>query len=261
MIREWMKQHFLKLNADKTEVLMIHRPSPTASFISEVHILDTSITYSGSARNLGVIFDQTLSMKDHVASVCKRAYYQLHLIHRVRKSITEEAARTLVQSNVTSLLDYCNALLAGLPAVLVDRLQRVQNCAARIVKCENRSCHITPLLKDLHWLPVKHRISYKVNVLTFKAIHGHSPVYIAELLHLYQPSRDLRSGSKNLLAIPRSNLKTVGERAFSSQAPILWNKLPDNLRCVDNFCDFKRLLKTHYFKLAFNWSVEFHVCF
>jgi hypothetical protein len=251
MISEWMKKHFLKLNADKTEVLMICRPSPNTRSISAVDIFGTSITCSTSARNLGVIFDQTLSMKDQVASICKRAYYQLHLIHQVRKSISEDAARTLVQSNVTSLLDYCNALLAGLPAQLIERLQKVQNCAARIVKKAERRCHVTPLLMELHWLPVKFRICYKVNILTFKAIHGQAPAYLSDLVQPYHPSRNLRSGSRNLLTVPTSKLRTVGERAFSSQAAFLWNNLPVQLRSIDDFCDFKKCLKTHYFQVAF----------
>ena len=169
LISSWMSKHFLKLNAEKTEILLVRRPSPSRSIVpSSVLISDCLVACSTSARNLGVIFDEHLSMNDHITSVCKRAFYQIHLISRVRMQLTEEATKTLIQANVISLLDYCNCLLAGLPDTQINRLQRVQNCAARLIKLASRLCHITPILQELHWLPIKFRVAYKVDVFTHK---------------------------------------------------------------------------------------------
>lgn len=247
-----MSKNFLKLNAEKTEVLIVHRPGPTALYVpSSISLFNNTVACCKSARNLGVIFDEQLNLNDHISSVCKKAFYQIHLISKVRKYLTEDAAKTLVQCNVMTILDYCNVLLSGLPAAQINRLQRVQNCAARVIKNLQRKNHITPAMKDLHWLPIKYRICYKVNTLTHRAIHHQGPLYIQELISQYAPSRNLRSANTNLLNIPKSNLKTIGERAFSIQAPLLWNALPCELRSTDNYYHFKKLLKTHYFKISY----------
>jgi hypothetical protein len=247
-----MCHHYLKLNGDKTELLVISTPSLSSRRINSIPILDTPAVARASVRNLGVMFDDKLNMHEHITTVCKRAFYQISLIKKIRKNLTEDIARTLVQSQVMSLLDYCNCLLYGLPASSIERLQRVQNCAARVVKCADHRSHITPILKALHWLPVRFRIMYKLNLITFKALNGAAPDYIVELVSLYQPSRTLRSSDQHLLKTPRFNLKTFGARRFAVGAPLLWNALPLALRIETDFKRFKTNLKTFYFKQAFS---------
>ena len=98
-----------------------------------------------------------------------------------------------------------NALLFGLPQSQIDRLQRIQNSAARIVTLSRKACHITPVLRELHWLPVKFRIIYKMLLFVYKSIHGLAPAYIDDLLQPYNPTRSLRSSSMNLFREPRSS--------------------------------------------------------
>ena len=107
---------------------------------------------------------------------------------------------------------------------------------------------ITPVLKELHWLPVRKRIEFKILLLAYKCLHGTAPSYLRELLKEYVPPRTLRSTSKNLLCEPRNNMKTYGDRSFSACAPKLWNQLPDNIRAAGSVAMFKRRLKTHLFK-------------
>ena len=164
-------------------------------------------------------------------------------------------ARQLVHANVMSYVDYCNALLAGSPSYLIDRLQHVQNCAARLIKSADRRTHSLPLLQDLHWLPVKFRIMFKVNLMTFKALHGTAPSYISSLIHPYVPNHYvLRSIDQHLLTVHKFVLKSYGYRSFAHQAPILWNALPLNVRAESTLTVFKTKLKTHYFFIAFNSS-------
>ena len=108
--------------------------------------------------------------------------YHLYNIRRIRKYLTKECTETLIHAFISSRLDYCNSLLFGVPECHLHKLQRVQNAAARLVVQESRFCHITPLLKSLHWLPVKYRIVFKLLLITFKAIHGLAPAYISELI-------------------------------------------------------------------------------
>ena len=143
----------------------------------------------------------------------------------------------------------------------MKKMQRVQNCAARLVLNQNRYDSISAALISLHWLPVKERIAYKINVMVFKALTGESPGYIADMLELSDPPRNLRSSlKKNNLKEKKSKLVTMGDRAFSIAAPKFWNSLPDDIRNIEQSIDvFKQKLKTFLFRKAFkstNLSVQ-----
>ena len=178
----------------------------------------------------------------------------LHLrnIAKIRHSLSQKDTEILVHAFISSKLDSCNSLLYGLPQTLIDRLQAVQNCAARLVTRSRKHDHITPILKQLHWLPVYSRIKYKILLLTFKALHRLAPPHITEMLQPYKPSRSLRSSSKRLLTIPSAKLKKYGCRSFSSAAPTIWNSLPEPIRNHDDISKFKTYIKTFLCKEHFN---------
>ena len=118
-----------------------------------------------------------------------------------RKYLSQESARTLVHAFIIGRMDYCNSLLFGLPSVHLFKLQRLQNAAARLIS--NVPRHITPVLCSLHWLPVKFRIDFKILLLTFKAIYGHAPGYLIDLIAIKeQPRYNLRSASGLILKYP-----------------------------------------------------------
>ena len=165
--------------------------------------------------------------------------------------LSHDALRTLVHSCVLSRLDYCNSLYYGCPAYLIERLQRVQNAAARVIMKARKFDHITPILQQLHWLPVDHRVRYKIELLTFKAVIGVAPKYLCDLTQPYSQSRSLRSNAKRLLKHNDCRLKRFGGRSFKCVAPVLWNSLPDNVRFLQTVTDFKKFLKTLHFKKAF----------
>ena len=152
---------------------------------------------------------------------------------------------------VTPMLDFCNSLLYGIPKHVLKRLQSVQNAAARVVTLARKRDHITPVLKELHWLQVQERVIFKILLLTYKALNNLTPSYISQLVKRNIPSRDLRSSTSNRLVNVSYNLKTYGFRAFSSEASALWNELPQNIRWCSSVNEFKRLVKTHLFKKAF----------
>lgn len=173
------------------------------------------------------------------------------LKHRPTKFLSLKSAEQLIHDLVTSRLDNNNALLFGLPDVLLAKLQRVQNTAARIITGTRRYDHITSVLHRLHWLPVKQRVACKVLMLTFKALHGLAPGYMADLILEYRPQHALCSASHSLLVIPTVKLSTYGQRTFSYAASTLRNALPIALREIDNLCQFKCNLKCYLFQSAY----------
>ena len=224
------------------------RPRPC---LSNVQIGSECIEHSNTVCNLGVLFDQTLSFGEHVNKLCKSSHYHLRNISKIRKYLDENSTEMLVHAFVSSKLDYCNALLIGLPKYQIDRLQSVLNTAARIITFTCKYDHITPVLVRLHWLPVSYRIRFKVLLLTYKALNDLSPEYISELLSKPKYTRYLRSQSQHLLSVPKSSTVTYGDRAFSVCAPKLWNELPFQLRMSTNIQAFKSGLKTMLFKMAY----------
>ena len=208
-----------------------------------------------SARNLGIVLDSTLSMEKHLTSLARNATNSLRYIGRLRKYLDEDNTKKLVNAFVISKLDYCNSLFYGLPEKSTHCLQRLQNTAARIITKTKKYDHITPVLRELHWLPVKYRSHFKVLLLTYKCIHNMAPQYLSELLTVHNPSRTLRSSQDISLVPPKlTNIKTkfYGNRAFSLAAPQLWNSLPSEVRSSRSCDIFKRKLKTYLFKAAFN---------
>lgn len=141
----------------------------------------------------------------------------------------------------------------GLPAKQLSKLQRLQNSAARLVTKAKRRDHITPVLRQLHWLPINQRTVSKVLLITLKIINGYAPSYLSSLLESYKPKRALHSATKRLLIVPKSSTTTYGDRAFFQfAAPKLWNNLPDSIKYAETVKQFISLVKTYLFKEAFD---------
>ena len=150
--------------------------------------------------------------------------------HNTHQYISFCYCETLIHAFVTSKIDHYKILLSGLKQDHVRKLQYVQNSAARLLTGTHKHEHITPVLRDLHWLPVHERFRFKILLMTFKCLNQLAPSYVSDLLIHYRPSRTLRSSDKELLIQPRCRLKTYGERAFSFIAPKLWNTLPLSIK-------------------------------
>ncbi|KAK3109110.1 hypothetical protein FSP39_023289 [Pinctada imbricata] len=252
-IRDWMNVNLLKLNEDKTE-LMVFAPKNKIDEIRDFKLTfgDNIIYDAQFIKNLGAHFDKTLSMEKQCNQVSKSCYFHLRNIGRIRHLLSEELCKTLINSLVTSRLDYGNALLFGVNKFLIEKLQRVQNAAARIVsRVRSKQEHISPVLQELHWLPVVYRIEFKELVYVYKALHGLAPSYLTELVSFYRPTRVLRSESASLLPVPIVRTKTYGERRFDKSAATLWNNLPLTLRNCDRLSSFRKQLKTYLFKKAY----------
>ncbi|KAL8607345.1 hypothetical protein ACOMHN_039495 [Nucella lapillus] len=253
-VKLWTIQNKLQLNDDKTECLLFD-PSESVAAPLSLNIGSSNIAFSKSARNLGVIFDKDLSMHEQVKKICQLAYFEIRKISSVRHYLTTDATKTLVSSLVISRLDYCNSLLAGVTLDLLNKIQKVQNCAARLICRLSKRDHITPILRNLHWLPISTRIDYKVACICFSFFDGTSPKYFSQagscMFEKYKSKRELRSLYDNrILVSPKvqeKRKKKYGQRAISYAGPKVWNSLPYDVRHAPNPDTFKRRLKTHLF--------------
>ncbi len=221
---------------------------------STIRVGEKTIRSVRSARNIGGYFEEDMKKETHVTHTCKAAWYRLHQISKIRFYITEDQTKTLVHAYVTSKLDLNNSLLTGITSTLLSRLQLIQNCAAKVIVRQKKHGHVTPILINLHWLPVQQRICFKILLLTYKAVNGSGPQYLQELLKFCVKGRyDLRSTKDPLrLRIPSSNLITYGDRSFRIMAPHLWNSLPPAVRGCMTINSFKTAVKTILFKDACN---------
>jgi hypothetical protein len=254
VIKQWMAKNFLCLNDEKTEVLLIASQfSHKKLNLPHISIGSAKIAPATDARNIGFIFDNVMNGKKQISATCKAGWFHLRNIGKIRKYLDRKSTECLVHAYITSKLDINNALLYGLPDTLIRRLQTLQNAAARLVMLEPKQCHITPILKELHWLPVKQRIVFKILLTVFKALNELAPTYLVEMLTKKPTSaRSMRSNDKDLLIIPRSFTATYGDRNFRHCGPFLWNDLPNDLRSCNNLDTFKRKLKTLLFQATFD---------
>ncbi|KAF7688711.1 hypothetical protein HF521_013518, partial [Silurus meridionalis] len=209
-----MTHNFLLLNSDKMEILLIGPKTSTQKLQHFNLHLGCSVTTSST-----VILGSNLSFKNYINHITKTAFFHLRNIARLRNMLSISDEEKLVHAFMTFRIDECNALLGGCPASLINKLQLVQNAAARVLTRSRKYDHITPILSSLHWLPVKFRIDYKLLLLTYKTLNGLSPMYLSSLLTRYNPSRSLRSQNSGLLIVPRIAKSTKSGRAFSHLAP------------------------------------------
>ena len=150
------------MDVDKTEFMIIEsRKQLEKVSVAELSVGDISVAPASTVRNLGVLFDRNLKFYAQITKTCT-GYYYPHNIRKIRKYLTLDSTRCLVHTLVMGRVDYCNSLLYGLPRNNINKLQRLQNMAARLITNTPRFCHITPVLCQLLWLPIGVSIKFKV---------------------------------------------------------------------------------------------------
>ena len=233
-IESWMSCNRLRMNAEKTQVIWIGSRQQLAKVdIEELQLLSANVHFSTTVSNLGVHFDSQLTMRDHVTATCRSCFFQLRQLRAIRSSLTTDAAKTLAQAFVGGRLDYCNSLLYGVSKDLLRRLQSVQNAAARFITGARKYDHISPVLRDLHWLPLRQRIIFKIATLMHQCLNGLAPSYLATdciAISSMPGRRQLRSAASGQLYIPRTKTMTFGPRSFKVSGPTIWNDLPARLK-------------------------------
>ena len=251
-VQDWMTTNKLKLNPNKTEFLLIGHKRQRLKYLSmfPVTLLGSETHPSKTVRNLGIVFDENFNFRTHINNVCKLLYYHIRDLRGIRRHLNLDQAKCLASALVSSQLDYCNSLLHGVAVRDMLNLQWVQNCLARVVTRVGRFAPSTPLRNSLYWLPISFRIQFKILTLTYKTLSSGKPSYLADLIHLATPNRNLRFNKGLLLSTPKCKTKTR-TRVFSVCAPSLWNKLPLSIHSSESLTCFHQRLKTHLFGLAY----------
>jgi hypothetical protein len=262
-IDRWMSSNRLKLNADKTQFIWLGNQKQLDK-VGNIRLVVGGVEVSPleCVCDLGVTLDSQLTMKHHVSAVTRSCFYHLRQLRSIRRSLTVEALRTVVQAFVISRMDYCNAVLYGVAAHIIRRLQAVQHAAARLITGVRFNEHITPTLRDtLHWLPVLERIKYKIALKTFDCLNGRCPSYFNDIcipVATQVGRANLRSADKGDLLVPRTKGKRYGPRSFRTSAPTTWNSLPVHLRNPDISREqFRKGLKTFLFACAYTLQGRF----
>ena len=233
-VQNWMSSSQLKLNPDKTEFIVIGSKSQRNKLSScfPVDILGSKLNPSDKVRNLGVIFDSDFAFSSHVSSVCRSCFVSIRDFRRIRRHLSHNTAKIVANALVGSKLDYCNSLFRSLTCSDLKRLQCVQNTLARVVTQSSKFCRISPVLRSLHWLPIKYRIQFKTVTIIFKFLKNDVPNYFSSHLTRYSSKVNFQS-------------------SLSYDGPSLWNSLPHDIRSSSNLSIFRRRLKTYLFKVAF----------
>ncbi|XP_071959827.1 uncharacterized protein [Antedon mediterranea] len=200
-----MSHNFLKLNDDKTEFIIFASPHQKNKCKDlSFSIGECEIDQAPYVKNLGILIDSSMTMSTKISRITSRSTYHLRNIRRIRRYISREATRIITETR--------------------------------------KFDHITPILKDLHWLPVSYRIIFKILLITFKTLNGEGPQYLRDLLVRHAPAQNLRSSSLQQLIVPRSR-HSWGDRSVA--ATCLWNALPSHIRSSKSTDVFKSALKTH----------------
>ena len=252
IVQKYMASNILKLNVDKTQILFCGSPTNIELFGRRLDEFDCLMGDDSKratvGKTLGVKIDERLKFEAFISETCSCVNYKLNKLKNMRTVLNSELKLTLVKCYVLSKIDYCNILLNQATKKQINRLQKVINSSVRFIFNISRATNVTPFMKKAHILPVEHRIKYKSCLYAFKILHGQAPKYLCEMVRRKPSLREgLRSSLDDTRLEPCYRGKTVALTICST-----WNDLPVELRNTSTLDTFKRNLKTHYFRKAFN---------
>ena len=242
-IVKWSNMHFMKINPDKTEILMMYPSSLNKEVIIRGVIYEGEcIRFSNEVKNVGLWLDKNLNMNKHVTSIASHCYKIIKDISKIKKCLERDHLERLVHAVITSRLDYCNSVFMNISQNNLFILKKVQHAAARLVLGKRKRDSASQALRQLHWLNVEARVIFKILLLVFKILKGLCPPTI----ELSYKGFNGRSDDFLLLNTPNFNT-SYGKRLFEYHGTRLWNALPTNVRSEDDLDKFKRVIKTILF--------------
>ena len=244
-IRNWCFDNRLLLNASKTKLMLFGSRQMIAKIPNfNLSLLGKDLVPTRCARDLGVIFDNQLTFSDHTVTTVSSCMSSLTQINRVKHVFDKDLLITIIKGLVFSKMFYCSSVWSNTSATNINKLQAIQNFAARIVTRSRKFDHITPILKQLRWIPVKDHLYYRDALLTFKCMNGMAPTNLSSRFSKRGTISGRSTRNANKLDIPRYKTAT-GQRSFLYRAVTIWNNLPSDIKLSSSMNIFKRKLKNH----------------
>ena len=237
----WLKANKLSLNIAKTEFMVVSsRQKFLAENCSELNIqLDNQpISRVEHAKSLGLIIDDRLSWSNHIKELCRKISSAIGALRRIRSLISQSTAVQIYNALIQPHFDYCAPVWDGLNSYLCEKLQKLQNRAARVILQANCEVNSSLLLETLKWDQLSLRRRKHKAIMMFKSLNGLAPVYLHELFDKRHTDYDLRDSFRKLnLPKPRTNYL---KRSFSYSGALLWNSLPESIRAIRSIGQFKK---------------------
>ena len=250
-IASWMEANCFKLNSEKTEVIWFSSRWNLKNIPSySVRVLESNIFPSKSVRNLKISMDRDLTMSTQISKTIQMCFTSLRQIRSLKGCLTMDSLKTLASALVSNLIAYSNMALVSLPKVATQSIQSIVNTTARLITGVRKYDHISPVLKELHWLKIDERIDYKIALQMYKCLSNEGSGYLTrDLVPVANlPKKQRLKSAKSKDVVPnKQKLESLGLRRFSVSGPRLWNNLPNSLKSSSSTKSFCRSLKTYLF--------------
>ena len=239
-LKIYMIENHLKLNDSKTEIIVFG----SSKFKEQVSLHGTFLNsgkclrFNDNVKYLGIFLDSMLSFDDQIQKVTSLSYGSIRNISQVKSCLSQQNLETFVHAFISSHLDYCNIIYLGLSRKLINKLQKLQNAAIRMIFKVRARHPVSHLFQKLHWLNIDQRVTYKALLVVYKCINGLAPAVLKSLI-------TIRNTDSLILQQTYFNNTKFGKRAFVYYAPKYWNSLPRNIRLASNIKCFKTSLKSY----------------
>ena len=251
-VAQWCCENHLLINPDKTKLLFLGTRQMLSRLPEDPRVvfLGKTLKPTDSAKDLGVFLDPHLTYDHHISCVVSSCFAKLCQINRVKRSFDKETLELLITSLVFSKMLYCSSVWSNTTLQNINRLQSIQNFASKIVTNSRKFDHVTPLLRELNWLPVKEQLFYRDSVLTFKCQNDLAPQYLTSKFTKRSNIHTRNTRTRNSLQIPLYRT-AIGQRTFSYRGAYIWNNLHNELRQSASLASFKRALKDTLLRQTF----------
>jgi len=243
-VQNWLKANKLSLNSTKTEYMLIGSDDNLRKIHPEQHLFlnDKPIKRVTEAKTLGVVIDERMSWTAHIDEICKKVSSGLSGIRQIRDYVPLETVITIYDALIQPWFDYCDVVWDNLPKTLADKLQRMQNRAARIITKSSYERRSNDILVELGWTNLKQRrINHKATIM-YKILNNLAPMHLGEPFLLQDNSYHLREREKSL-KLPKPRTSSL-KRALSYDGAKVWNALPQNVRLSKSLKKFKNNLSS-----------------
>jgi hypothetical protein len=243
-IRNWCFHNLLLLNPDKTNLVVYGSRRLITKLPNDfcLSLLGKDLIPGDVAKDLGVTFDRNLNFNDHIVKVTALCMSILGQIIRIKHVFSKELLIIIINALVFSKLFYCSSVWSSTSGKNIKKLQYIQNFAARIISGHRKYDHVTPILKELHWIPVKEHLYHRDAVLAFKCMNGMVPEYLSSQFTARGAVSGRITRQSGQLNIPLF-ISATGQKTFQYRITKLWNELPSNLKLNRTISSFKTELK------------------